>query len=121
MKKEIINEIVVAIILVLLIVAFLDPFHYWMPGPLAMFLLFLALLVFLIFAVFIWREKVHDEREDYHRLWTGRLAWLVGAAFLMVGIIVQEINHTLDHWLVYALLVMVITKLLSLIYLKNKF
>lgn len=120
MKKEIINEIILAVVLILLIIGFLDPFHYWMPGEFAMWLLFVVLVVFFIFAAFIWKEKANDEREELHLLRAGRWSWLVGSGFIMIGIVVQEIRHELDPWLVYALLAMIITKLASLIYLKNK-
>lgn len=110
MTKKIINEISVTLILALLIIILLDLFPFWMPGPVAMIVLLALVLVYIVYAVFMWREKSQDEREDYHKLVASRRAWLSGSSVLIVAVLVQGINHDIDPWILYALLAMIIAK-----------
>ena len=118
--KENIYEFGIAVVLIILIVSFLDPFMLWMPSNLAMFVLLAALVTFLLFAVFVWQEKARDEREEYHRMLASRVGWLSGASVVMIGLVVQGLQHNIDSWLVYVLLVMVIAKLATHVYVKMK-
>lgn len=109
-NKLLFQEIIVACALVVLVLAFLDPFMLWMPSKLSMVLFLLAVVVFMIFAVFVWREQAQDEREVYNRLQASRIAWLTGAGILLVGLIVQGFAYAVDPWLVAALAGMIIAK-----------
>jgi len=64
--------------------------------------------------------KSEDEREQDHRLVANRLALIAGSAFLSIAIIIQLINHTLDYWLLAALIIINLTKIISLIYLNYR-
>jgi len=80
-------------------------------------MLILGLVVlFIIFASFILKEKSADEREQLHKFMAGRLAYLLGAAVLVLGVVIQALSHNIDPWLVYALSGMILGKVLGLLY-----
>lgn len=111
--KNNLTETIVTIALVALAVLLLNPFHFWMPDMMVMSMLAGALVLFGIFASFILREKIQDERDDQHRTLAGRNAFLVGAGILMLGICVEGYTHSVDPWLVLALIGMVVTKVVT--------
>lgn len=116
MKPNFSIEIIISIILLILTVLLLNPFHFWMPTQLHMLMLVAMVIVFIIFAAFIWKEKSADERDQMHKAVAGRWAYLIGSIILVTGIIVQSLNHTLDPWLIIALVSMVVSKLAGFIY-----
>jgi cobalamin synthase len=121
MKNEIIHEMVVGAGLIALLILLVNPFGILMPSRLTMLLLGGIGTLSLIFTSFIWKEAVQDERESLHRLFAGRASFLAGAAVLLLGIAVQTFAHHLDPWLVIALGVMVLTKLLTRAYSRTKY
>lgn len=116
MKNNLTQEITISLILIVLLIFFLNPFKFWMPTVLLMFMILGLLVAFCIFASFIWREKPRDEREDLHKMIAGRIAFLVGAATLVAGIIIQSLFHQLDYWLVLTLSIMILAKIAGLFY-----
>ncbi|MBI3485438.1 hypothetical protein HY025_00675 [Candidatus Daviesbacteria bacterium] len=114
------NELAISLVLLLLLVFLLNPFDFLMPSSLVMLLALAVTLAFLLFASFIWREKTQDEREAFHKLQASRWAYLAGTSFLVLGIIIQTIKHSLDSWLIITLSIMVIFKVVALIYTKIK-
>lgn len=111
------GEVGLSLLLVALVVLFCNPFQeWWMPTMFMTSVLLCFVIVFIIFAAFIWREKARDEREEQHRLSAGRIGFLVGAGFLVVGIIRQTLLHTLDPWLLITLSAMVLAKLGARLY-----
>lgn len=116
MANNTLQEIIVSLILIALLVFFLNPFQLWMPNALLMMMVLGLLVVFALFAGFVWRENARDEREGFHRMLAGRIAFLIGAATLVIGIVVQSFQHTLDPWLVIALGIMIFAKIIGLIY-----
>jgi hypothetical protein len=114
MKKQNLIEIIIGTILIILVLAFLDPFMVLMPNALIMMVMLLLVIGFSVFSVYIWREQAKDEREELHRLAAGRYAWLVGSGIIILGILYQGfIEHQVDHWLIYALVGMITTKLVT--------
>jgi hypothetical protein len=109
--RGVIGETIVTVALIIIAVLLLNPFHFWMPDMMVMCMLAIALGLFGIFASFILREKSVDEREDQHRTLAGRNAFLVGSGVLTLGIVIQGYTHTVDPWLVIALIVMVVVKI----------
>ena len=107
------KEISISVALVVLLVAILNPLHLWMPDMLHMMMLAAALIVFAVFSAFILRERIADEREGVHRMHAGRIAFLIGAAALVVGIVYQSYIDQLDNWLVVVLVLMVISKIIA--------
>lgn len=62
--------------------------------------------------------KAEDEREHNHRYLSSRIALVASSAVISLGIIIQLFaNHHLDLWLLGSLIILNITKIISLIYL----
>jgi hypothetical protein len=114
-------EFVFSLIIIVLLFFFINPFNLLMPPPYLTMLTVLLILIFGGFAVAVWREKARDEREGLHRMLAARFAFLSGAAFLVLSIIIQSLNHRLDPFLVYTLGVMILAKIIGQIYGKMKF
>ncbi len=109
--KNNLKEIIVTVGLIVIAVLLLNPFGFWMPDMMVICMLAIALGLFGIFASFILRETVVDERDSQHRRLAGRNAFLAGAGVLTLGIVAQGYSHTVDPWLVGALIVMVVVKI----------
>jgi hypothetical protein len=109
--KNNLKEIIVAVALLAIAVLLLNPLHFWMPDMMVMVMLAVTLGLFGIFASFILRENMADERDGQHRALAGRNAFLVGAAVLTLGIVVQGYAHTIDPWLVAAFVAMILVKI----------
>ena len=116
MQNNTVGEIVVGLILVVLFTALLNPFHLWMPSMLHMIMLGLSIVAFGAYALFVMREKTSDERDAVHRMYSGRVAFLTGAAALVAGIIYQSYVDNIDVWLVFILVVMVVAKIAAHFY-----
>lgn len=116
MKNNLFQEIFVSLILVILLALFLNPFGFWMPNTLLMMMVLGLIVVFAVFSGFIWKEYARDEREMLHRMLAGRIAYLIGAGVLVLGIIVQSFRHELDSWLVFTLGLMILAKIIGIIY-----
>jgi uncharacterized membrane protein YobD (UPF0266 family) len=121
MRQNFLIEILLAVVLIGLLIILINPFEIFMPSALLMMLAIVLALIFAIFAIFVWKEKPADEREAFHGMHAGRVAFLVGSGFIVLGIIVQTFSHQVDAWLVAALGVMVLTKLAGLIYTRMKY
>lgn len=109
-------ESVSAIVILGVAVLFLNPGNLTMPDSMISMLIIGLIVSFLTFSAYLLREKSSDEREAIHILTAGRISYLVGVGTLILGIILQTLNHDIDPWLVIALCVMVFSKLLSRIY-----
>lgn len=118
MKNSFIQEIIVSLVLIMLLILLLNPFHFWMPDAFLMMMIVGLIVVFALFAGLIWKENARDERENLHRMLAGRIAFLAGSASLVIGIIFQSFKHELDFWLVFTLSVMILAKIIGLIYSK---
>jgi hypothetical protein len=103
-----------AFIFVALIFGLTDPVDILMPTQIQMTLMVLAVVAYGGFLGLLFKERPADEREEVLLNQSSRMAFLAGTAVLMTGIILQTLNHTLDHWLIWALGVMVVTKVLWL-------
>lgn len=109
--KNNLTETLVTVFLVALAILLLNPFHFWMPDMMVMGMLAVTLGLFGLFASFVLREKVEDERDGAHRTLAGRNAFLAGAGVLTLAIVIQGYTHTVDPWLVIALIAMVVVKI----------
>jgi hypothetical protein len=109
--KNNLKETIVTFSLIAIAILLLNPFHFWMPDMMVMGMLAITLGLFGIFATFILREGVVDEREGQHRTLAGRNAFLAGSGVLTLGIVIQGYAHTVDPWLVVALIVMIVVKI----------
>ena len=97
-------------ILLLLLLALVNPFGLWMPKQFEMICTVLVIVFFVLFAVSMLREKTHDEREELHRFIAARFAYFVGAGMLVLGIVIQTFMHHLTFWLPLALGGMLVAK-----------
>lgn len=109
--KDNLKETIVTIALIVIAVLLLNPFHFWMPDMMVMCMLAITLGLFGIFASFILRESMIDERDVQHRTIAGRNAFLAGSGILTLGIVIQGYTHSVDPWLVVALIVMILVKI----------
>lgn len=114
--KNNLKETIVTTALIAIAILLLNPFHFWMPDMMVMVMLAIALVLFALFASFILREKSADERDDQHKSLAGRNAFLAGAGVLMLGVVVQGYTHAVDPWLVIALIVMIVVKIVTRIW-----
>jgi hypothetical protein len=115
------NEIIIAVVFSALLLLFLNPFDFWMPSALTYMMSATLLLVFAVFCGFIWKEHQGDEREQMHKAFSGRIAYLVGTGVLVLGILFQAITSSVDPWIIGALGSMILAKILSLIYTESRF
>ncbi len=81
-----------------------------------------ALLAVYVVAMSVVGEgKTADEREQSHRYISNRAGLIAGTIILSLGIIYQMFfSHRLDYWLLGGLIVINLTKIVSLIYLDYK-
>ena len=77
-------------------------------------------VLFALVAVFVWRERAGDEREELHRMMADRFAFLVGSGALVILIIYQSYHHSLDVYVPIILLLMILTKITGRIYSRLK-
>lgn len=92
----------------------MDPFHWFMPTEAQMILLCFFAAAFALYAGVVFREQARDERESNHLYRASRWGYLVGVVTLSVVIVVQDVLHQLDPWMLVVLGAMVVTKLVVL-------
>lgn len=105
------KQLLLAIGLLVLLVLLINPADFLMPSRAEMLLIAGLVVIFSLFAAFVWKERSLDEREQAHRHAAGHTAFLVGAAVLVLGIVVQTLSHTLSIWLPLSLGAMLIAKI----------
>lgn len=65
--------------------------------------------------------KLEDERDQQHRYIANRAGLIAGTTILALGVIFQLfVTHTIDYWLLTGLIVINLTKIISLIWLNYK-
>ena len=110
----------IPLVLILLLLICLNPFNFLMPPPVVKMLLVFLILIFGVFSVIIWKERSGDERENYHKMIAGHFSFIIGTTLLVLAITVQELKNSLDPWLIFILIAMIIAKIFSHIYSQNK-
>lgn len=122
MKNKHFIEIVLAILVIVLVMLFVNPMGYLMPYMLWWGCLIGSVIAFVTFVVFVWQEKASDEREVYNRMFAGRVGFLAGATTILLGIITQSVmGRDVDMWLPVSFGVMILSKLFAAIYSEEKF
>ncbi len=106
-----IKDFLVPALVVVVAIAFLDPFMYLMSSMTVNLLLSLLMLASVIYAIFIFKERALDERQVVIRATADRLAYMAGTIVLSGAIIYQVIYmHHVSEEVVLALVVMVVIK-----------
>lgn len=83
-----------------------------MPSSVQMLLLGAVLVLLAGFSVLVWREDPSDEREAQNQAIASRTAYFAGLVVLVIALVVQSLQHSIDSTVPIALLVMVATKIL---------
>ena len=113
-------EIILSIIILGLLGVFMNFEPLLMPMSMVTTFSLALIISFFFFMTIVWREKAHDERENLHKLFAGRISFLVGSVILVLGIIVQAYHHNVDPWLIYTLGGMILSKLFIHLYQRYK-
>ncbi len=111
-------QIIVACTLIFFLAVLADLVPFWMPMMGQMTALVLVTSLLLLWAGFVIQEKAHDERETVLKMKAGRVSYLLGLGVLMIALVVQGMAHNIDPWIILALAVMVVSKLLTRLYLE---
>ena len=115
-KRSLVSELFIAFLVVVLSILLLDSCNWWMSNQLLMLINVLLVAVVVVFATFVWREQARDEREQFHRQMASRVAYLAGVSVLVIGVVVEGLEHRVDQWLIITLCAMVLAKIGGLIY-----
>lgn len=89
------------------LVYLLNPFHFWMPNMLHIFLLAGLMGTFALLHLFVFIHNTGDEREVLHANFAGRIALLCGGSIAVIAITIQSFSHTIDPWLCVVLLALI--------------
>ncbi len=111
MEKQHLTGTIIPLIFAGLLFAFYDPFMILMPEGMVMLALGGFVILYVLFALFVWHERVADEREAFHRFFASRVAFLIGSGVLTAGVAYQVFYvHHVDPWLLLSLGAMVAAK-----------
>ncbi len=121
MKNKFISEIIISILLIGLLVFFINPLDLLMPHMMHPFMVPMLIILFVAFAGFLWKEQPGDEREQLHKFIASRFAYFAGIATLILGIIMQSSIGKIDPWIVIAICIALLAKIVGLIYGKMKY
>ncbi len=116
-RNDYLKYLGVPLLLLALLVLYCDPFMAFMPPTLILASLPVLLILFFLYALFVFQERSRDEREELHKLYASRGAFLVGSLVLVVAVFYQvTFAHQVDPWLLAALAAMVIAKAVGACY-----
>lgn len=101
--------------LIVLGILLTDPFDLTMNNMALVVISGLLLASFGIFAGLFWLENAADEREAVLVDKAGRLGYLSGLSVLVIALVLQSFNHSVDAWLVLTIAVMILSKHLYIV------
>jgi peptidoglycan/LPS O-acetylase OafA/YrhL len=110
------KEILMTIGLVLILVFLASPWGKQCDDMLLVAICTVLIVLFILFSIFIWKEKPQDEREQAIMEFASRVGYTAGMTFLLIGIIFQSFSSKIDPWMVAALIVMILSKLIAFKY-----
>jgi len=117
--KHFFSESVLSLLIIGLLIVLTNPFEFLMPEEFMMLCTGLVIIFFILFALYLFRERAADEREELHRYIAARWAYLSGALVLVIGIVIQTFMHHLTFWLPLALGSMLVARNISQWYAKK--
>jgi hypothetical protein len=100
----------IAILIVLILVALMNPFMLWMPTMLQTTALVVVAALVIAYAGLVLAERGGDEREVAHRAAAGRAGFIVGIFVLTTALLVEGFEHAIDPWIATALSAMIVAK-----------
>jgi len=109
--KDNLREILIALGLIIILIFLMNPMDLYYSNMMLLSSLTILIILFIFFSIFIWKDKSVDEREELHQHLASRSAYLIGSGIMLLGIIVQSLEHAIDIWLVIALIGMIISKI----------
>lgn len=116
MKNKFLGELILSVALIGLLLFFLNPLLVFLPQPMHPFMVPLLVILFIIFAGLLWKERPSDEREQLHTFISSRFAYFAGVAIITIAIVIQHAQGAIDPWLIIAICVMLLAKILGLLY-----
>ena len=121
MNKALQIELLFSVVLFSLVGALVNPFHFWMPTSLHMVLIAGLLVAFSVIAFLILQRTPLDERENILALQAYKTAYLVTTTLVIMGIVMQSLEHAIDPWLIMIFIGLVLTKIVTVgfVLLKN--
>jgi drug/metabolite transporter (DMT)-like permease len=111
LNKTRLSEWLLGLAIIIALILVLNPSGIIMTSTYTLTILMILGVAVIAFGAFVWRERYRDEREELHAMKAGRLSYFAGGAVLVTAIIAQTLAHSLDVWLVAALVAMVVTKI----------
>lgn len=87
-----------------------------MPHEMHMVMVPLLVILFIVFAGFLWKETPGDEREQVHKFIASRFAYFAVITTLIIAVIVQNPEGKIDPWIIIALCIALLAKIVGLIY-----
>ncbi len=111
-------HILIGVVLAFFLLTLADLVPFWMPMMGEMVALLVVVVLMLVWVGFIMQEKAKDEREVLLKMKSGRMAYLSGLGVLTIALIVQGMAHDIDPWVAGALAAMVVSKLLTRLFLE---
>lgn len=103
-----------AIVTIILLILLINPFYFYMPTMMVMWILSGLFVVFAAYAVYVWKEQPQDEREEELAAKASRIGFLAGAGVILLAILFQKITMgMIDSWLAGALGAMMVSKIVA--------
>ena len=118
MKKTIFIEAALLLLLSGMLLWLLDPFNLMMKVMLSSGVIIALAVLYLVKFFVIFKEKPQDERDIQHRYHSSWASYITVSVLLFAGVIVESIQGEVDIWLIIAFTGMLISKLISLVYLE---
>lgn len=114
MNKALKLETLFSFSIIVLAVVLANPFNLWMPTTLHMMLIAVLLIFFTMTAFLVLQRTPLDEREQLLSLQAYKTAYVVSTTLVVMGIVLQSLNHVVDPWLVMIFIGLVATKVVTL-------
>lgn len=118
MKKTVFIESALLALLSGLLLWLLNPFNLMMKVMLSTGVIVCLAVLYLVKFFIIFKEKPQDERDLQHRYHSSWASYSTVSILLFVGVIVESLQGVVDLWLIVAFAGMLISKLISLVYLE---
>lgn len=110
------KEIILSVLILILLGYSLKPVIMPMSSMMEMAVGATLILLFALLAGALLKEGAGDERENLHRMLADRFGFLAGAGALTLIAAVQSFRHSIDPWLIGALGIMILAKMVGLLY-----